>query len=65
MIMPRGGKREGAGRPSGTTKDMSEIKSRRIVLLLTPAQEEKLKADVAAAGTTIPKYIKAKLGIEL
>lgn len=62
--MPRGGAREGAGRPSGTTKDQSEIKSRRIVLLLTPAQEEKLKSDVIAAGTTLPKYIKKKLGIE-
>lgn len=62
--MPRGGKRTGAGRPIGTTKDQAEIKSRRIVLLLTPAQEEKLRADVADSGTTMSKYIKRKLRIE-
>ena len=62
--MPSGGARVNAGRKAGVPiKPPEELKSRRVVIRLTPAQEQELKERVKALGVSLPKYIKRKLEI--
>lgn len=64
--MSRGGVRVGAGRKAGSTgktKAPEELKSRHVVICLTPAQEQQLKEQAKALGITVPRYIKRKLEI--
>ncbi len=62
--MLRGGARANAGRKAGVPiKAPEELKTRRVVICLTLAQEEELKNRVKDLGEPLPKYIKRKLEI--
>lgn len=52
-----GGARKGAGRPKGSLKAPDEVRSKRIVILATPAQESELKERAKAAGMTVSAYL--------
>ncbi len=60
--MPKGGKREGAGRPKGTTGAYKEIKMDvQVAVRMTAAEKEALEARAEAAGLTVSKYIHSVL----
>lgn len=57
--MPRGGKREGAGRPKGGSQ--SQGKSKQIKVVLDQPQEEALKAMAARTGKSLAEVIRRTL----
>ena len=56
--MPRGGKREGAGRPVGRSSVPREkALSVQIAVRITPGEREELERRAAACGTTLSRYV--------
>lgn len=56
--MPRGGKREGAGRPVGTKTVAEEnALSVQVAVRLTVDQKKELESRAAREGLTVSKYI--------
>ena len=56
--MPRGGKREGAGRPKGAISVPKEkALSLQVAVRLTESEKAELEARAKAAGVTVSKYI--------
>lgn len=56
--MPKGGKREGAGRPFGTTGAYKEIKKDlQVAVRLTAEEKRQLEERAAAENLTVSKYI--------
>jgi len=54
--MPRGGKREGAGRPAGTTKGRT-VEYKTISISALPEEIEVIKAAAEKAGKTVSRYL--------
>ena len=61
----RGGARPGAGRKKGVPmiENPENRRTKRIVILATPAQEQLLKEKARAAGMTVSSFL-LKLGVE-
>ena len=56
--MPRGGKREGAGRPAGSSSVPKEkALSVQIAVRITPGEREVLERRAAAHGITLSRYV--------
>lgn len=56
--MPRGGKRKGAGRPSGSRSVLKDdALSVQVAVRLTVAEKTELERRAAAAGMTVSRYI--------
>lgn len=54
--MPRGGKREGAGRPAGTAKGRT-VEYKTISISALPEEIEVIKVAAAKAGKTVSRYL--------
>lgn len=54
--MPRGGKREGAGRPAGTSKGRT-VEYKTISISALPEEIEDIKAAAAKAGKTVSRFL--------
>lgn len=54
--MPRGGKREGAGRPAGTTRGRT-VEYKTISISALPEEVETIKAAAAKHGKTVSRYL--------
>lgn len=54
--MPRGGKREGAGRPAGTSKGRT-VEYKTISISALPEEIEDIKAAASKAGKTVSRYL--------
>lgn len=54
--MARGGRREGAGRPSGT-KTGRNVKYRTISISALPEEAETIRTNATKAGKTVSRYL--------
>lgn len=54
--MPRGGKREGAGRPAGTSKGRT-VEYKTISISALPEEIEDIKAAASKAGKTVSRFL--------
>lgn len=54
--MPRGGKRDGAGRPKGTAKGRT-VEYKTISISALPDEAEAIKSAAAKAGKTVSRYL--------
>lgn len=62
LTMPRGGKREGAGRPFGSKSVPKEnLLSVQVAVRLTADEKKLLEERAAAESLTVSKYIHKKL----
>ncbi|NLK45069.1 MAG: hypothetical protein GX297_00175 [Treponema sp.] len=54
--MPRGGKREGAGRPAGTSKGRT-VEYKTISISALPEEIEDIKTAAAKASKTVSRFL--------
>ena len=54
--MPRGGKRDGAGRPAGTSKGRT-VEYKTISISALPEEIECIKAAAEKAGKTVSRFL--------
>ena len=54
--MPKGGKREGAGRPKGTAKGRT-VEYKTISISALPEEVEAIKAAAEKSGKTVSRYL--------
>lgn len=54
--MPRGGKREGAGRPFGTTRGRT-VEYKTISISALPEEVERIKELAKESGKTVSRYL--------
>lgn len=55
--MPRGGKREGAGRPNGTTIQKEDALCVQVAVRLTQSEKQRLEEAAKECGLTVSKLI--------
>lgn len=60
-VKKRGGARPGAGRKAGSTKNPESSRTQRIIVLVTPSEEERIRAAAQAAGLPLSRFVARKI----